>query len=97
MHKHWCELPGLIPPLTLCLQRAEVSRQLREVEKRLMLAANLPPTSPLVPAGAGPSNMQLTPAGPGVSSTGNEGVSGAVLARLTERKKQLEKEVGARA
>jgi hypothetical protein len=29
-------------------QRAEASRQLREVEKRLMLADNLVPASPLV-------------------------------------------------
>jgi len=61
-------------------QRAEANRLLKEVEKRLMIAKDLMPASPLIPSAS------CRPPLPPANMEGR--------ARLVERKMQLEVQVG---
>lgn len=72
-HAHW----------TRPLQRAESNRLLREVEKRLMIAQDLVPASPLLPHSA--QQQAQSP----VAATNLD-----VKSRLLERKERLEAQVG---
>ncbi|KAG1655297.1 hypothetical protein FOA52_002456 [Chlamydomonas sp. UWO 241] len=78
-------------------QRAEASRQLREVEKRLMLADNLVPASPLVVDGrvfgGGGGSGASSQGGGGSSSQGGVFVDSAEKARMMARKEKLSAEL----